>query len=177
MTSEKADRKNLDITVDFGSRFAASELFMRIYEDGMTLVEETAAYLDGAGRHDARGLGGAASIAYATESMRLTTRLMQLASWLLLQRAVREGEMTKAEARREKKRIDLSGLGPGEMMKGADELPKPLVDLINRSLRLHERIERLDTMLNRATVADEKGSSPVRDQIAQLENSLAQRGT
>ncbi len=50
----------------------------------MTLVEETADYLDGDGRHAARELPRPASIVYATESMRLTTRLMQLASWLLL---------------------------------------------------------------------------------------------
>ena len=29
-----------------------------------------------------------ASVLYAAESMRLTTRLMQMASWLLLQRAI-----------------------------------------------------------------------------------------
>ena len=33
------------------------------------------------------------ALGYAAESMRLTTRLMQVASWLLVQRAVREGEM------------------------------------------------------------------------------------
>jgi len=36
--------------------FAASELFDRTFMEGMELVEETAAYLDGAGRQDrARG--------------------------------------------------------------------------------------------------------------------------
>ena len=39
-----------------------------------------------------------ASLRYATESMRLTTRLMQLASWLLLQRAVNDGEMSAEQA-------------------------------------------------------------------------------
>src|SRR3954471_5321317 len=77
--------------------FASSELFDRTFEEGMELVEETAAYLDGAGRHDSKILSKAAALAYAGESMRLTTRLMQVASWLLVQRAVREGDM-KAEA-------------------------------------------------------------------------------
>ena len=39
--------------------------------------------------------------------MRLTTRLMQLASWLLLHRAVNEGEMTLAQASKEKKKVRL----------------------------------------------------------------------
>ena len=39
--------------------------------------------------------------------MRLTTRLMQIASWLLLQRAVAEGEITADQAQAEKNRIRL----------------------------------------------------------------------
>ena len=59
--------------------FAASELFDRTFQEGMELVEETAAYLDGAGRHESKRLSRSAALAYASESMRLTTRLMQLA--------------------------------------------------------------------------------------------------
>ena len=45
----------------------------------------------GAGREQAKALERNDSLAYAAESMRLTTRLMQIASWLLLRRAVAEG--------------------------------------------------------------------------------------
>ena len=61
--------------------FAASELFDRTFQEGMELVEETATYLDGTGRQDSKLLSRSAALAYAGESMRLTTRLMQLASW------------------------------------------------------------------------------------------------
>ena len=71
--------------------FAASELFERTFQEGMDLVEETAAYLDGGGRQESKLLSRNAALAYAGESMRLTTQLMQVASWLLVQRAVREG--------------------------------------------------------------------------------------
>ena len=74
--------------------FAASQMFERTYREGMGLVEEAAVYLDGAGRDESRELAHEVSLAYAGESMRLTTRLMQIASWLLVQRAVREGDMT-----------------------------------------------------------------------------------
>ena len=80
------------ITVEFLSRFTASEQFDKVFREGMSLVEETANYLDGPGRTDARTLDRNGAVAYATESMRLTTRLMQLASWLLLQRAAGVGE-------------------------------------------------------------------------------------
>ncbi len=78
----------------FGARLAGSDAFKAMFREGMGLVEETASYLDGDGRADSRRLTRAGSLAYATESMRLTTRLMQLASWLLLQRAANEGEMS-----------------------------------------------------------------------------------
>ena len=36
--------------------FASSELFQRTFDDGMALVEETAAYLDGPGREESKDL-------------------------------------------------------------------------------------------------------------------------
>ena len=80
-------------TVSFGEKLAGSQSFSTLFREGMALVEETAAYLDGPGRKESKSLERNAALAYATESMRLTTRLMQLASWLLLHRAVNEGEM------------------------------------------------------------------------------------
>src|SRR5947199_9001477 len=97
--------------VPFGAKLAGSQAFSGLFREGMALVEETAAYLDGPGRQDAKKLERAAALAYATESMRLTTRLMQLASWLLLHRAVNEGEMSLAQANKEKKKVKLASGG------------------------------------------------------------------
>ena len=80
--------------VSFVDRLAASGSFGKLFAEGMGLVEESAAYLDGPGRTESRALERQAALGYATESMRLTTRLMQIASWLLLQRAVNEGDLT-----------------------------------------------------------------------------------
>src|SRR6266404_9222472 len=95
--------------VSFGARLAASQNFSRLFRDGMKLVEDTATYLDGPGRRESKLLDRAASLANATESMRLTTRLMQLASWLLLHRAVKEGEMSLAQANTQKSKVKLTG--------------------------------------------------------------------
>ncbi|MFN3536529.1 MAG: DUF1465 family protein, partial [Brevundimonas sp.] len=78
--------------------FSRSELFDRTFQEGMELVEDTAAYLDGDGRRESKLLSRSAALAYAAESMKLTTRLMQVASWLLVQRAVREGDMAAQAA-------------------------------------------------------------------------------
>src|ERR1700740_1899040 len=94
--------------VSFSERLANSQVFATLFRDGMALVEETASYLDGAGRQESKKLERSAALVYATESMRLTTRLMQLASWLLLHRAVKEGEMTLAQASKEKAKVKLA---------------------------------------------------------------------
>src|SRR6266566_999220 len=94
--------------VRFGQRLAGSQAFSGLFREGMALVEETAAYLDGPGRNESKLLERGGALAYATESMRLTTRLMQLASWLLLHRAVNEGEMSLAQASREKAKVKLA---------------------------------------------------------------------
>ena len=135
-----------DNLVDFMARFTASSQFTRVFREGMELVEETADYLDGPGRAAARKLRRPAALAYATESMRLTTRLMQMASWLLLQRALSNGEITPQAAAEEQRRIDLSA-----METGADDLPDGLPDelgaLIARADRLQARIVRLAAMI------------------------------
>ena len=122
--------------------FVRSRLFTNLFSGGMALVEETAGYLDDEGRRESRDLSREATLAYAGTSMRLTTRLMQIASWLLVLRAVREGEMTPEEAQAEKYRI-----GPPERQSERPDtagLPPRLVELIGRTDTLYARITRLD---------------------------------
>src|SRR6201995_6050672 len=121
--------------VQFSERLTNSAAFSSLFREGMDLVEETAAYLDGAGRAEAKALDRSVSLTYATESMRLTTRLMQLASWLLLHRAVKEGEMTLSHAKRLMTKVKLSAAEPGaeDMLQ---KLPQQLQDLIARSMTL-----------------------------------------
>ncbi len=125
--------------VQFSERLTNSAAFGTLFREGMDLVEETAAYLDGDGRTEAKALERSVSLTYATESMRLTTRLMQLASWLLLHRAVKEGEMTLTQANREKTKVKLSAADPGpdDMI---EKLPQQLQDLIARSMNLQGRV-------------------------------------
>ena len=173
MVALAIDVKSHGETIEFGRHFATSELFTRIYCEGMGLVEEAANYLDGKGRKDARILSRPASLAYASESMRLTTRLMQLASWLLLLRAVKEGELSREDARREKQRINLKDIGAGPAMPASDELPSGLQDLINRSLHLHQRVLKLDRMIYDRRSKIRPQASPVGDQMSMLRQIYA----
>ncbi len=143
--------------VSFAERIAGSEAFGVLFRDGMALVEETAAYLDGEGRRQSRLLDRQAALAYATESMRLTTRLMQLASWLLLHRSVREGEMSLSQVSKEKAKVKLSAGEPGDES-NIVLLPEDLRRLIVRAQAMHLHIVRLD-----ATIHAETGPVPSAD--------------
>ena len=123
--------------------FARSELFERTFQEGMELVEETAAYLDGAGRQESKSLSRNAALAYASESMRLTTRLMQVASWLLVQRAVREGDMPAESACDDRYRLAAEEVCRNPEA-ASEELPSGLLSLLERSERLYERVRHLD---------------------------------
>jgi regulator of CtrA degradation len=149
-----AGRQLVPEPVAFGRRLAASEAFKAMFREGMSLVEETATYLDGDGRRDSHRLARAASLAYATESMRLTTRLMQLASWLLLQRAVNEGDLTPDQANHERSKVKLGGLSTATEGSIWNDLPARLKALIDRSLRLQERVVRLDEALRNGAPVD-----------------------
>jgi regulator of CtrA degradation len=132
------------IAIPFIHRLASSNAFKDLFREGMTLVEEAASYLDGPGRAESSALPRPASLAYSTESMRLTTRLMQVASWLLLQRAVNEGELTSSEARAERVRVKLSREDYGYKPEIFEQLPAALRSLSQRSVRIQERVMHLD---------------------------------
>lgn len=127
--------------------FARSELFIRTFTEGMALVEETAAYLDGPGRAASKRLDRDASLTYAAESMRLTTRLMQLASWLLVQRALREGDLPVSDALEEKYRMGARSRREPSLRTTDDTQPEALLALMRRANNLFERVGRLDDQI------------------------------
>lgn len=154
--------------ISFGQAYAQSETFQILFREGMALVEETATYLDGDGRLAARSLARPASIVYATESMRLTTRLMQLASWLLLQRAVREGDMSVEQAVEERRKVRIEPAGANAEGIGWNDLPDAFKELVQRSESLQKRVERLEQAILRPGGAASAEHNPVNDQLREL---------
>jgi regulator of CtrA degradation len=164
--------KSLQGAVSFGERLAASQAFTELFRDGMALVEETAAYLDGPGRQESKKLQRGSALAYATESMRLTTRLMQLASWLLLHRAVKEGEMSLAQANKEKAKVKLSAADYNDEQ-NIRLVPERLRALIVRSKALQRAVRRLDATMHASPARAERGN-PVERQLGLLKAAFEQ---
>ncbi|EJF74760.1 DUF1465 family protein [Bartonella alsatica] len=124
---------------------AFENAFNRLYEETMTLIEETATYIDTEGKLVARSLSTEISAMYAKEAMYLSTRLMQIASQLLLLRAEREGEMSSEQIEREFAKISLHT--PTLKLESAhwQELPEVFRYFVARSLRLEARMKYMRT--------------------------------
>ena len=162
--------------VSFVEKLAASDAFASLYKEGMSLVEEAAAYLDGNGRSESKVLHRETGLAYSAESMRLTTRLMQIASWLLLQRAVNQGEMSRLQSASERHRVKLQQQDLASSPEMFRRLPARLQELSLDSLRLQARIILMDELIytERADTALKvvETISPVQLQLARLQEAF-----
>lgn len=159
-------------TVNLADRMASSAQFKTLYTEGMGLVEETANYLDGPGRTASKALPRLAAVLYAAESMRLTTRLMQMASWLLLQRAVNNGEMNRDQVMAEKSKVRLDSFNCDRTAPGWSDLPETFRDLVERSLRIQNRVAILDREIYRQDEA--KSLKPDNENSVQAQQHLLQ---
>lgn len=164
-------------TIKLAERRVFSQSFKPLYNEGMRLVEEAAEYLDGKGRAEAKKLSRLAATLYAAESMRLTTRLMQIASWLLLQRAANSGEMTRDQVASEKAKVRLDTASAHDDAAGWAELPEAFLSLVNRSLSLQGLVRRMDEEIygtpSASNVTQLRPANPVSDQITLLNTAFA----
>jgi regulator of CtrA degradation len=158
------------------SRFTGGKLFERVFADGMALVEETAGFLDGEGREMSKTLPREASLTYAAWSMDLTTRLMQAASWLVMQKAVRDGEMARQDALADKYRMVREGPALDAEAQRDSGLPSHFLDLVARAEALFDQICRLDESLYGGEAPGVAGHNPVNEQIERLREA-AETGT
>lgn len=163
--------------VSLAERRVFSDSFKPLYNEGMALVEQAAEYLDGEGRVEARRLSRVAATLYAAESMRLTTRLMQVASWLLLQRAANSGEMTRDQVASEKTKVRLDTASAQDNAPGWNELPDRFLDIVSRSLSLQALVRRMDEEVYGAGCQSSQApvlpGNPVSDQLTLLRTAFA----
>jgi len=124
------------------------------YTDALTLLVEARNYITYRQDVEERGLSPSQRVRISFETMRLTTRLTQAMAWLLAQRAVQQGEFTQSQA-----------VGPEYALGGhdicldvgahdQDLLPEGLRSLLDRSLELYRRVDRLERQI-KASLGEE----------------------
>ena len=69
-----------------------------LYVEAMLLADEARSYFDACGRDDRLSLDPVDRVGFSCESLKVTTRLMHIIAWLLTQKAVAAGEVTRAQA-------------------------------------------------------------------------------
>ncbi len=147
-------------------RFISSPLFYRIFDQTIALVQEVSGYLEGVGRIDSIGLDPQAAALYQSETVRLSSLLMQISSWLLAQRSFYRGDTEV-----------LGHIALNEVDHPSAEslmtLPLRMVVLGQRTRTLHKRIVHLDAQIkhNQAqsmtVLFDSPNNNETRDSAAQ----------
>ena len=80
-------------------------LIHSFYTEAMLLADEARSYFDESGHKDRDRLDPFTRVAFACESLKVTTRVMHIVAWLLTQRAIESGEIHYAEGRRPERRL------------------------------------------------------------------------
>ncbi|MGL4542734.1 MAG: DUF1465 family protein [Polymorphobacter sp.] len=83
----------------------ATALVDPLYAEALKLADAARGYFDGPGIAERGALATAARTATALESLRITTRLIAIVSWGLLQQAIRNGEVARDAATRADRRL------------------------------------------------------------------------
>ena len=91
---------------DDASAELTPKLVDSLYVEAMVLADEARSYFDSAARDDRLGLEPVDRVGFSCESLKVTTRLMHVIAWLLTQRAVTAGELTRAQAGQTDRRHD-----------------------------------------------------------------------
>jgi hypothetical protein len=153
--------------------FAGSEVFFKIFDETISLVQKASDYLEGVGRFDQARLSTKDAGLFALESVKLTNCLMQVSAWFLGHRALYKGEIS------EPRHIDLTFSFSEElepMDKLVSALPTRLVILSTQTKALYDRVVRMDMQLKNlsyvATDISEKNTNHVHNQLSMIQQRL-----
>ena len=153
--------------IEFGTQSRlAPRLVDSLYVEAMLLADEVRGYFDVGGTAERDALSPRARVAFACESLKVTTRLMHIVSWLLTRRAVEAGEIA-ADSR------TAIGRPLGEAADSdpaaVTSLPETARVLIEASRELYQRVCRLDQEIAASAQARQ---SPARGLLSRLEQAF-----
>lgn len=171
MSPHPSKSDNMIVLVEHEA-FAAA--FKELYTYGMGLINEASDYFSGEGKEAARLLEGETAVFYSVAAKRLSYRLMQIASWLLLERAMREQDMTADMLAREKKKVVLDVKPVMHDHPVWHTLPERFRKLSEESLRFVERVRYLECETRCLPQIDDH-SNPVSQQLSRLKDAFGGR--
>jgi regulator of CtrA degradation len=135
-----------------------------LYVEAMVLADEARSYFDTGGRDDRLSLDPLDRVGFSCESLKVTTRLMHVIAWLLTQRAVGAGELSRSQAGTPERRLGTAADTDRDLLA---RLPETAVELIRASEELYGRVSRLD----QGSFAEDT-VSPARSLLSRLQRSF-----
>lgn len=142
----------------------ASRLIDSLYTEAMILADEVRAYFDDAGRKERDALSPLMRVNFSCESLKVTTRLMHVISWLLTSKAMEAGQITADQAHASARRLGSAADTDAAVLK---EMPETARNLIEASRDLYARVRRIDL-----DPMNPNPSSPARGLIDRLERAF-----
>ncbi|WP_339864469.1 DUF1465 family protein [Paremcibacter congregatus] len=118
------------------------------YQEAMALTQDVAHYFEEqyAQPHNHRAEAGD-EIFYASESLRISSCLMHVMSWFLVQKGVAAGEITKEEAGTPKMRLGAKKICLVDVDPTKGNLPTALMHFLEKSQNLYRQVARMDRMV------------------------------
>lgn len=122
----------------------------RAYAEAMGLLYDARAYARDRHAQEVRRRTPPEALKIGFEAMRVTARLTQVMAWLLLQKAVAAGELTPAAASAPEFSIEGGSAVTEAGIEDPGILPAQVLDLLDRSFLLYQRVRRLERMFRAA---------------------------
>ena len=136
-----------------------------LYVEAMVMADEARAYFDFRDGDEPEVDDPVRRVAFACESLKVTTRIMHIVAWLLTQRAVESGEISWTQGRRPERRLG-NAQDSDPLVVG--QLPETAQRLIRSSSDLYARVRRIDE----GHFETEAAQSPARALMGRLERGL-----
>lgn len=137
------------------------------YQEAMALTQAVASYLEVENqqvRNYSLNLG--TEVYYASESMRVSTCLMQVMSWFLVQKGVAAGEITRKQAGALKFRLGARDICLADVDTSKGDLPEQLVTFLHKAQALYRQVARMDRMV----YGDRGETNPVHELFSRIRN-------
>lgn len=121
--------------------------FRKAYDETMDLMIEARNYMAFVERRERERTNLNTGLRMSCEAMRVTSRLTQVMAWLMVQRAVQEGEIPADAAMAEENRLAGHEVCGDETFARDEALPGGLRSLMDRSYRLYMRVARIEEQM------------------------------
>lgn len=118
-----------------------------LYTEALALADEARSYFTRMGQDERLNLEPMERVLFSCESLKVTTRLMHVISWLLVGKAVAAGEMTPEEACVPERRLGFVENSDETQEPRLTLLPAQALSLIRRSRDLYGRVSHIEASL------------------------------